>query len=97
MDSAFTVWVENRFGALHNLPATPPVVVHHIARHLASQMSQGYSKIALVVVDGLAFDQWIVLREQLSKQMPQRRFDEAGDLRVGADPNQRIETNDLRW
>jgi len=78
MDSAFTVWVENRFGALHNLPATPPVVVHHIARHLASQRSQGYSKVALVVVDGLAFDQWILLREQISKQMPQRRFDEAG-------------------
>ena len=96
MDSAFTVWVENRFGALHNLPATPPVVVHHIARHLASQMSQGYSKIALVVVDGLAFDQWIVLREQISKLDASAKIRRSGDLRVGADPNQRIEANDLR-
>jgi len=78
MDSAFRMWAEKRFGALHNLPANPPVVVHHIPRHLANlRANDGASKLALIVVDGLAFDQWLVLRDELSRQKPHWRFEQS--------------------
>ena len=76
VDSAFRGWIERRFGPLHNLPATPPVLVHHIARYLASQRVNPGSRTALVVVDGLAFDQWLVLRDQLLQQDARLKFEE---------------------
>jgi hypothetical protein len=48
LDSIFKIW--KRFGPLYNLPASPPVAVHHLARHLANVKSQRNSRIALVVV-----------------------------------------------
>jgi hypothetical protein len=76
VDSAFKTWLEKRFGGLHNLPATPPIAVHHIARHLANRRGDGVSRIALIVVDGLALDQWFIVREQLSAIQPKWTFDE---------------------
>ena len=35
VDAEFTVWMLKRFGSLHNLPSSPPIMVHHIPRHLA--------------------------------------------------------------
>ena len=76
VDLAFRGWIERRFGPLHNLPATPPVLVHHVARFLANQRTSRNSRTALVVVDGLAFDQWLVLRDQVSRQDSHLRFEE---------------------
>jgi hypothetical protein len=54
MDSIFIRWLLKRYGALHNLPTSPPVLVHHIPRHLANLRSSSMvSKLALVVIDGL--------------------------------------------
>ncbi len=75
VDPRFSQWMQRRFGSLYSLPATPPVMVHHIARFLAGQRdSEG--KVALVVVDGLALDQWLVVRHEISRQRPTLRFDE---------------------
>jgi len=76
VDAAFRGWIERRFGPLHNLPGTPPVLVHHVARFLANQRPRRNSRTALVVVDGLAFDQWLVLRDQVSRQDSRLRFEE---------------------
>jgi hypothetical protein len=71
MDSVFFRWLQKRFGTLHNVPASPPVLVHHIPRHLANLRSDGViSKVALLVIDGLAFDQWLALRDEL----PQKKY-----------------------
>jgi len=44
-------------------------MLHHVPRHLAREMEQSEdSRIALVVVDGLALDQWITIRQILVKQ-----------------------------
>jgi hypothetical protein len=67
--------LQRRFGSLYSLPATPPVMVHHIARFLAAQR-EGGGKVALVVIDGLALDQWLVIRHEISQQRPTWRFDE---------------------
>ena len=55
---------------LANLPYHPrPVMVHHVPRFLADRFvptsKGGDTKQALVVVDGLALDQWISLRDSL--------------------------------
>ena len=73
VDARFSQWLQRRFGSLYSLPATPPVMVHHIARFLAAQ-SDGARQVALVV--GLALDQWLVIRHEISKQRPTWRFDE---------------------
>ncbi len=75
VDTRFAEWIQRRFGSLYSLPATPPVMVHQIARFLSRQLGV-FSKVALVVVDGLAFDQWLVVHHELIKRHPGWRFDE---------------------
>jgi hypothetical protein len=75
VDPRFSQWLQRRFGSLYSLPATPPVMVHHIARFLAAQRDSA-GKVALVVVDGLALDQWLVVRHEITRQRPTWRFDE---------------------
>ena len=77
VDSAFSSWVDARYHGLHNHPAVPPAMLHHIPPFLASRLSASPgTKIALVVVDGLALDQWVALRNVLSEQLPDARFEE---------------------
>lgn len=66
IDSAFRTWIAERFAGLHNQPARPPVMVHHVPRALAQERDDTGSKVALVVVDGLALDQWVTLRAALA-------------------------------
>ena len=75
VDTGFSEWLQRRFGSLYSLPATPPVMVHHIARFLVTELD-GAGKVALIVADGLAFDQWLVLRHQINLQRPAWRFEE---------------------
>jgi len=51
-------------------------MLHHIPRFLARQMDDGRAKIALVIVDGLSLDQWLIVREVLTAQMPDCVFRE---------------------
>ena len=77
VDRAFLDWMERRYAGLHNQPPDPPVMVHHVPRLLARRLvDDPASKIALVVADGLALDQWIVLRDIIVKQRPRFRFGE---------------------
>jgi len=77
VDERFSGWVLERYAGLHNQPPVPPVMVHHIARAMAREVNEiPDRKLALIVVDGLALDQWIVLREALAKQRPKFAFRE---------------------
>jgi hypothetical protein len=75
VDTRFSRWLQRRFGSLYSLPASPPVMVHHIVRFLAAQRHDA-GKVALVVVDGLAFDQWLTVQQEISHQRPAWRFEE---------------------
>ena len=79
LEDAFAQWMLQRYGTLHNLPYNKqPVMVHQIPRFLAVERARKkLAKIALVVLDGLAFDQWLVLRESLESTDPALRFQEA--------------------
>lgn len=77
VDTTFQAWVMKHYSSLYNLPSTPPVMLHHIAHDIAQYIQAATNeKVALIVMDGLAFDQWIMLREVLSQQRPDVKFRE---------------------
>jgi len=77
VDAGFAGWLVKRYAGLVNLPPVPPVMLHHLPRFLARQMGEDRTaKIALIVVDGLAMDQWLVVREALASKQPGLRFRE---------------------
>lgn len=66
IEGVFGNWVAGRYASLHNLPSNKPAMVHHVPHHLARFASESREqKAALVVVDGLAIDQWCAVREEL--------------------------------
>lgn len=78
IDEGFAAWLAAHYSTLHNHPPVPPVMLHHVPRHLARRVGQGTNhKVALVLVDGLAWDQWVVVRDELVSQRPQLRFRES--------------------
>jgi len=77
VDAGFAAWLFKRYAGLVNLPPVPPVMLHHLPRFLVRQMGEDRnSKIALIVVDGLAMDQWLVVRSALATKKPGFRFRE---------------------
>lgn len=72
VDKDFLDWLLKRYGGLHNLSAVSPVMVHHVSRKMARALDNGERKVAVLVLDGLAFDQWVTLRDSL----PGTRFQE---------------------
>jgi hypothetical protein len=77
VDARFATWIFKRYAGLINLPPVPPVMLHHLPRFLTRQMEEDRkSKIALIVVDGLAMDQWLVVRDALASRQPGFRFRE---------------------
>jgi hypothetical protein len=79
LEDSFAQWMIQRYGSLYNLPSIQqPVMVHQTSRFLASERSRKkLAKIALVVLDGLALDQWLLLRESLELTDPALRFRES--------------------
>lgn len=70
-DERLKHWLFKHFADLPSLPAAKgPVMVHHVPRFLALRRNAGEERIALLVFDGLAMDQWIQIREYLSERVP---------------------------
>ena len=70
-DSRLAEWVFKRFADLPSLPvANGPVMLHHVPRYLALRREAGEERIALLVFDGLAMDQWFQIREHLASRLP---------------------------
>ena len=65
-EESFGSWMLKRYSALSSLPALPrPITLDKVAHYLAHQQSCGFKRVALVIVDGLALDQWLLLRDSL--------------------------------
>jgi hypothetical protein len=86
IEDRFSAWMLDHFASLHNLAYWPtPAMVHHIPRFLAHRFAPtgagaaGHApgKHALIVVDGLALDQWVVVRRGLERSLGVT-FDEDG-------------------
>lgn len=62
----FEEWLLKKYGSLCNLPASKPVMVHHILRWMAAHSS---TKQALLVIDGLSLSQWITIETEIKNQL----------------------------
>jgi len=70
----FEKWLLNKYGGLCNLPASKPVLVHHIPRWMAAQK---VSKQALIVIDGLSLSQWITIDSEIKAQLQNYKITES--------------------
>lgn len=67
VDNEFSDWMLEKYTSLHNHPPTNPAMLHHIPRVMAREIDVDKSiKTALILVDGLAIDQWITARAELT-------------------------------
>lgn len=67
VNARFYDWLISHYADLATLPGkTAPVMVHRTWQVLAKLIAEG-KKVALLVVDGLALNQWAVLRRALRK------------------------------
>jgi len=69
LNTTFAGWLADHYSSLINLPPTNPAMLHHVPRRLARDIEDsGSSRAALIVVDGLALDQWVTIRQLLQKR-----------------------------
>ena len=69
LNATFAGWLGGHYASLINLPPTNPIMLHHVPRRMARDIEDsGSSSTALIVVDGLALDQWVTIRQLLQKQ-----------------------------
>ena len=78
-DERLKDWLVQHYADLPSLPAAKgPVMVHHVPRHLALRRNAGEDRVALLVFDGLALDQWFQIREHLTSRLPGFSAEEGG-------------------
>jgi hypothetical protein len=73
IEQHFQEWMIAHYGGLHSLSYLPrPVMLHQIPRYMAHRLAMNGTarKLAVIVVDGLAMDQWAVVRQE----MPSRKW-----------------------
>ena len=70
LNAIFAKWLADHYSSLINLPPINPAMLHHVPRRLARGIENSdVKRTALIVVDGLALDQWVAIRQL---QFPQR-------------------------
>lgn len=68
LNITFATWLHEHYASLINLPPVNPAMLHHVPRRLARDMEDmNNDRIALIVVDGLALDQWVTVRQHLQQ------------------------------
>ena len=69
LNTTFAGWLADHYSSLINLPPTNLAMLHHVPRRLARVIEDsGSNRTALIVVDGLALDQWVTIRQLLQRQ-----------------------------
>ena len=96
LNTTFAGWLADHYSSLINLPPTNPAMLHHVPRRLARDIEgSGSGRAALIVVDGLALDQWVTIRQLLQKQDVNLVMRESGIVRLDSNADLGIETIDL--
>jgi len=66
VNQQFFDWLTTNYGGLFNYPASSPLMVHHIPGFIAHQFANKLcQRAAFILVDGLAIDQWLILKDGL--------------------------------
>ncbi len=69
LHSLFSDWLEKHYASLANIPPMRTAMVHHIPRRLSRELDDNNNaKIALIVADGLAMNQWVTIRHVLEER-----------------------------
>ena len=69
VNNHFAQWLKRHYSSLCSLSPANPVMVHHIPNHLLHWCEkESCKRIALIVVDGLAMDQWKNMRNIIQEQ-----------------------------
>lgn len=79
VEGAFAQWLMEHYGTLSNKLHWPkPVMVHHIPKCMAHGVNAHTDDVkkALIVIDGLSLDQWVLLRDDLKIGPDKIKFDE---------------------
>jgi hypothetical protein len=77
MDSCFESWLVQHYRSLASLPYIPyPVMVHQIPHSVSHKLQN--RKIALLVVDGMSYVQWIQSRDAIRRDCSNVCFEENG-------------------
>lgn len=68
VEARFSAWLMIHYAPLATLPPVPtPVLGHQVSEMLAFQLrARTCERAALLVLDGMAWDQWLVLRDALA-------------------------------
>ena len=76
-DERLASWIAKHYSDLPSLPAAAaPAMLHQVPRFLAMRHGAFDAKVALLVFDGLAMDQWVQIREHVTGRAPKLVFDE---------------------
>ncbi len=77
VDRSFSGWACRRLASLYNQPSIPPVMLHHVPRFMQYQcISSPGSRVALIVMDGLALGQWQLIRRQIADARADFKMDD---------------------
>lgn len=77
LDSAFTAWLQQSYTPLGTQRLPVPHHVHHVPHYLNYRREQGEERIALLVLDGLAIMDWLLIREAWAVRHPSWRMTES--------------------
>jgi hypothetical protein len=76
-DEHLRAWVTRHYADLPSLPAAKsPVMVHHVPRYISLRHDPRQTRVALLVFDGMAMDQWIQIRESVAQRALDLSFEE---------------------
>ena len=68
-NSQFYAWLTANYGGIFNYPPSTPLMVHHIPGCISHRLkSNQCQRAAFILVDGLAIDQWLILKDVLKSQ-----------------------------
>jgi hypothetical protein len=76
-NNAFFSWLTNHFDSLLFERGKTPVLVSQIQSYLASKQ-ETQNKLALVVLDGMSYAQWLTIKSGIEKDLPDYTFEESG-------------------
>jgi len=69
VNEQFLAWLTANYGGIFNYPPSSPLMVHHIPGCISHRIASSQSKrAAFILVDGLAIDQWLIIKDVLKSQ-----------------------------
>jgi len=96
LNEIFAQWLVAHFASLINLPPANPAMLHHVPRLLERNLEESRdSRVALLVIDGLALDQWVTMRQFLQEQDRSLVMRESSDLCLDSNSNISIPTSNF--